>query len=131
MLLIDEAHATGVFGAAGRGLAAEYEGCPEILVLHTGGKALGVSGALVAGAALLCDFLLNRARPFIFATAPSPLIAAALSESLRILKDEPERAGARSRRETARGRIRRAGDSAADSCARHGPAAHLDHTQCR
>lgn len=91
MLLIDEAHATGVFGAAGRGLAAEYEGCPEILVLHTGGKALGVSGALVAGAALLCDFLLNRARPFIFATAPSPLIAAALSESLRILKDEPER----------------------------------------
>lgn len=91
MLLIDEAHATGVFGEAGRGLAAQYEGSPEILVLHTGGKALGVSGALVAGAALLCDFLLNRARPFIFATAPPPLIAAALSESLRILKDEPER----------------------------------------
>ena len=91
MLLIDEAHATGVFGGDGRGLAAEYEGSPDILVVHTGGKALGSSGALVAGAALLCDFLVNRARPFIFATAPPPLIAAALSESLRILKDEPER----------------------------------------
>jgi len=91
MLLIDEAHATGVFGVDGRGLAAEYEGSPDILVVHTGGKALGSSGALVAGAALLCDFLVNRARPFIFATAPPPLIAAALSESLRILKDEPER----------------------------------------
>jgi len=91
MLLIDEAHATGVFGVDGRGLAAEYEGSPEILVVHTGGKALGLSGALVAGAALLCDFLVNRARPFIFATAPPPLIAVALSESLRILKDEPER----------------------------------------
>jgi 8-amino-7-oxononanoate synthase len=91
MLLIDEAHATGVFGVDGRGLAAEYEGSPQILVVHTGGKALGLSGALVAGAALLCDFLVNRARPFIFATAPPPLIAAALSESLRILKDEPER----------------------------------------
>jgi 8-amino-7-oxononanoate synthase len=91
MLLIDEAHATGVFGIDGRGLAAEYEGSPEIMVVHTGGKALGLSGALVAGAALLCDFLVNRARPFIFATAPPPLIAAALSESLRILEDEPER----------------------------------------
>jgi 8-amino-7-oxononanoate synthase len=90
-LLIDEAHATGVFGVDGRGLAAEYEGSPEILALHTGGKALGLSGALVSGAALLCDFLVNRARPFVFATAPSPLIAAALSESLRILADEPER----------------------------------------
>jgi 8-amino-7-oxononanoate synthase len=91
MLLIDEAHATGVFGVDGRGLAAEYEGSPQILVVHTGGKALGLSGALVAGAALLCEFLVNRARPFIFATAPPPLIAAALSESLRILKDEPGR----------------------------------------
>jgi 8-amino-7-oxononanoate synthase len=91
MLVIDEAHATGVFGVDGRGLAAEYEGSAEILAVHTGGKALGVSGALVTGASVLCDFLVNRARPFIFATAPPPLIAAALSESLRILKDEPER----------------------------------------
>jgi 8-amino-7-oxononanoate synthase len=71
MLLIDEAHATGVFGEAGRGLAAQYEGSPEILVLHTGGKALGVSGALVAGAALLCDFPLCRSRCGSSRTNPS------------------------------------------------------------
>jgi len=90
-LLLDEAHATGVFGAEGRGLAAEFEGSDHLLVLHTGGKALGVSGALVTGPAILCDFLINRARPFIFATAPSPLVAVALRESLEILREEPER----------------------------------------
>ncbi|HWG71892.1 MAG TPA: 8-amino-7-oxononanoate synthase [Steroidobacteraceae bacterium] len=90
-LIIDEAHATGVFGIDGRGLAAEFEGPEYILTLHTGGKALGVSGALVAGSAVLCDFLVNRARPFIFATAPAPLVAVALRESLRILRDEPQR----------------------------------------
>src|SRR6185437_9119501 len=43
------------------------------------------------GSAVLCDFLVNRARPFIFATAPAPLAAVALRESLRILRDEPQR----------------------------------------
>ena len=90
-LLIDEAHATGVFGPDGRGLAAELEGGEHVLVLHTGGKALGVSGAIVTGPSILCDFLINRARPFIFATAPPPLVATALGESLRILREEPER----------------------------------------
>jgi 8-amino-7-oxononanoate synthase len=90
-LMIDEAHATGVYGTDGRGLAAEFEGCEYVIALHTGGKALGLNGALVTGSAILCDFLINRARPFIFATAPSPLVAAALRESLAILRDEPER----------------------------------------
>jgi len=90
-LMIDEAHATGVFGPNGRGLAAEFEGCDYVLAVHTGGKALGIGGALVTGSAILCDFLINRARPFIFATAPSPLVAAAIRESLTILRDEPER----------------------------------------
>ena len=90
-LLIDEAHATGVFGPDGRGLAAELEGSDQVLVLHTGGKALGVSGAIVTGPPVLCDFLINRGRPFIFATAPPPLIATALCESLAILREEPER----------------------------------------
>ena len=90
-LLIDEAHATGVFGPDGRGLAAELEGSEHVLVLHTGGKALGVSGAIVTGPSILCDFLINRARPFIFATAPPPLVATALGESLLILQEEPER----------------------------------------
>lgn len=90
-LFIDEAHATGVFGPGGRGLAAELEGRDNIIVLHTCGKALGGSGALVTAQRVLIDFLVNRARAFIFATAPSPLMAVAAHESLRILEEEPER----------------------------------------
>jgi 8-amino-7-oxononanoate synthase len=90
-LIIDEAHATGMYGPGGRGLAAEFEGSDHVIVLHTGGKALGAGGALVTGPAVICDFLINRARPFIFATAAPPLVAVALREALRILHDEPER----------------------------------------
>ncbi|MFG1428717.1 8-amino-7-oxononanoate synthase [Roseixanthobacter glucoisosaccharinicivorans] len=90
-LIADEAHATGVFGPDGRGRAAHLEGRDALITLHTCGKALGASGALVAGHATLIDFLVNRARPFIYATAPSPLMAAAVREGLRMLKDEPER----------------------------------------
>jgi len=90
-LVVDEAHATGVFGDRGRGLAAAFEGRESVISLHTCGKALGVSGALVAAHASLIDFLINRARPFIYATAPSPLVAAAVREGLRVLQDEPER----------------------------------------
>ncbi|MEP9375582.1 8-amino-7-oxononanoate synthase [Aquabacter sp. CN5-332] len=90
-LVVDEAHATGVFGPDGRGLAADYEGREALISIHTCGKALGVSGALVTAHRSLLDFLVNRARPFIYATAPSPLVAAGVRESLRILKDEPER----------------------------------------
>jgi 8-amino-7-oxononanoate synthase len=90
-LVIDEAHATGVYGSQGRGLAAEFEGSDHVIALHTGGKALGAGGALVTGPAILCDFLINRARPFIFATAAPPLVAVALREALRILQEEPER----------------------------------------
>lgn len=91
MLLVDEAHATGVWGADGRGLAAGLEGRPDVITLHTCGKALGCEGALVSGARVFIEFLVNRARSFIFSTAPSPLIAAAVREALRIVADEPER----------------------------------------
>jgi 8-amino-7-oxononanoate synthase len=91
MLFVDEAHATGVFGPDGRGLAAHLEGRENVLTLHTCGKALGGSGALVSGPKLLCDFLINRCRPFIYSTAPSPLMAIAALEALKILQDEPER----------------------------------------
>jgi 8-amino-7-oxononanoate synthase len=91
MLLIDEAHATGVYGPDGRGLGARLEGRDNVIALHTCGKALGGAGALVSGPRVLCDFLVNRARPFIYATAPSPLMAVAALEALDILKDEPER----------------------------------------
>lgn len=90
-LCIDEAHATGVFGPEGRGLAHGLEGRDNIVVLHTCGKALGCAGALVTGPAVLCDFLVNRSGPFIYATAPSPLMAVAIIEALAILREEPER----------------------------------------
>tara|TARA_B110001454_G_scaffold208184_1_gene220394 strand:+ start:268 stop:1419 length:1152 start_codon:yes stop_codon:yes gene_type:complete len=82
MLLLDEAHATGVYGADGRGLAAHLEGAENLLTLHTCGKGLGVEGALVCGARVLVDTLVNKARPFIFSTAPSPLMAVAVSAAL-------------------------------------------------
>ncbi|WCK05566.1 8-amino-7-oxononanoate synthase [Agrobacterium tumefaciens] len=90
-LVVDEAHATGVFGPGGRGLAAELEGRGNVLALHTCGKALGASGALLSLPAVLADYLVNRARGFIYSTAPSPLMAAAVREALRIVADEPWR----------------------------------------
>lgn len=90
-LVIDEAHATGVMGPDGRGLAAAFEGRDNVVTLHTCGKALGTSGGFVLGPKLVCDFLVNRARPFIFATAPSPLIAAVTRVALEISKTRPER----------------------------------------
>lgn len=83
MLLFDEAHATGVYGTDGRGLAAHLEGAENLLTLHTCGKGLGVEGALVCGAKVLIDTLVNKARPFIFSTAPSPLMAVAVSVALQ------------------------------------------------
>lgn len=91
VLLIDEAHATGVFGGGGRGLAAGLDGRSNVITLRTCGKALGCEGALVCGPRVVRDFLINRGRGFIFSTAPSPLMAAAVRASLRILADEPER----------------------------------------
>nr|WP_222856911.1 8-amino-7-oxononanoate synthase [Agrobacterium pusense] len=90
-LVVDEAHATGVFGPGGRGLAAALEGRGNVVALHTCGKALGASGALLSLPAVLADYLVNRARGFIYSTAPSPLMAAAVREALRIVADEPWR----------------------------------------
>ena len=89
MLIIDEAHATGVLGPEGRGLGAALEGRENVISLHTCGKALGASGALVLAPRVLRDFLVNRCRPFIYATAPSPLMAAVVRRALEICRDEP------------------------------------------
>ena len=91
VLLIDEAHATGVFGPDGRGLAAHLDGQANVIALRTCGKALGCEGALVCAPGVVADFLVNRARGFIFSTAPSPLMAAATRAALGVLQGEPER----------------------------------------
>ena len=74
VLVVDEAHATGVFGPNGKGLAHGLKA--EVLTLHTCGKGLGVAGGLICGPRIMIDALINRARPFTFATAPSPFNAA-------------------------------------------------------
>jgi len=84
MLLLDEAHATGVHGEQGRGLGAAYEGAPNIISLHTCGKGLGAAGALVCLPKLYRDFMINRGRAFIYSTAPSPLMAAVVRAALKI-----------------------------------------------
>lgn len=89
MLLIDEAHATGVMGPGGRGLGAHLEGREDVLTLHTCGKALGAMGGLVCGPRVLIEFLVNRCRPFIYSTAPSPLMAAAVRAALDLVKSDP------------------------------------------
>lgn len=90
-LVIDEAHGTGVFGPQGRGLAAGLDGEDRVITLRTCGKALGCEGALICLPETLRDALVNKARGFIFSTAPSPLMAAATRASLRLIADAPER----------------------------------------
>lgn len=91
ILIIDEAHSTGVFGRDGRGLADGLDGLENVIVIRTCGKALGCEGALVCGPRTITDFLINRGRGFIFSTAPSPLMAAAVRSSLKLLQKQPER----------------------------------------
>lgn len=105
VLVIDEAHATGVYGPQGRGLGAAFEGRENVISLHTCGKALGASGALVLGPAVLRDFLVNRSRPFIYATAPSPLMAAVVRRSLAICRNDPMRREALQQRVSDFGRL--------------------------
>ena len=91
-LLVDEAHATGVFGDRGEGLGGALHGRDNVVTLHTCGKALGCEGALLCLPATLRDFLVNRGRAFVFSTAPSPLMAAAARASLRLAADPARRA---------------------------------------
>jgi len=90
-LVIDEAHATAVFGAGGRGLAHALEGRDNVVALHTCGKGLGAFGALLCLPRVLKEFLVNRGRQFIFATAPSPLIAACVRAALPIVEQAEDR----------------------------------------
>jgi 8-amino-7-oxononanoate synthase len=91
-LIVDEAHAVGIYGERGSGYV-EHTGTNDgvFLTINTAGKALGVAGAFVAGPEWAIDFLIQRARPFIFSTAPPPPVAAALEASMDVIRDEPER----------------------------------------
>lgn len=82
VLVLDEAHAIFVWGTQGRGLAPQCTDI-DILTIDTAGKALGVQGALLSGPRWLRELLINQARPFIYTTAASPWLAAALLATLR------------------------------------------------
>jgi 7-keto-8-aminopelargonate synthetase-like enzyme len=82
---LDEAHAMGVLGPEGRGLAAAHGVVPDV-VIGTCGKALGTYGAFAATTRAIADLLWNRARPFVFSTAMPPAIAAATLASLEIVR---------------------------------------------
>jgi 8-amino-7-oxononanoate synthase len=86
VLLLDEAHATGILGPNGAGFAAEY-GLIDRVEIHLGtlSKAIGSSGGFIAGPASLIDLLINRARSFIYSTAPPPAAIAAAIAGLDII----------------------------------------------
>jgi 8-amino-7-oxononanoate synthase len=95
VLIVDEAHATGMYGDRGSGRVEELGLRDRVVAtIHTGGKALGSGGAWVAGSRALRDVMVNRARSFIFSTAPLPVLGAALSAGLHLVQHEPERRSA-------------------------------------
>jgi 8-amino-7-oxononanoate synthase len=97
ILMVDEAHATGVFGLHGRGvvehLAAEHPRLPRQVHVKVGtlSKALGAAGGFVCGRASLIEWLANRARPYVFSTAQPASSSAAALAALEIVADEPHR----------------------------------------
>ena len=92
MVLVDEAHATGVFGASGAG-CVEHFGCTGETLIQVGtlSKALGSLGGYVAGSAALIDFLCNRAQTWIYTTGLTPADTAAALEAVKIVQQEPDR----------------------------------------
>jgi len=92
MVMVDEAHATGVMGESGRGVVEYYglEGQVDV-VMGTLSKALGGIGGYVAGSKELIAYLQNKCRSFIYTTAPPPAACAAAIEAFNIIEKEPER----------------------------------------
>ena len=92
MLVVDEAHATGVFGARGRGIV-EAQGVDTTRLVRIGtlSKALGAAGGFVAASQALVDWIANRARSYVFSTALAPPVAAAATRAVQIVGEEPHR----------------------------------------
>ncbi|MDR3394909.1 MAG: 8-amino-7-oxononanoate synthase [Parasulfuritortus sp.] len=92
-LYVDDAHGFGVLGHDGRGVLEHFAlpHSPRLIYLATLGKAAGVAGAFVAGTKDLAEWLVNKARTYIFTTAQPPALAAAVSASLGLIAGEPER----------------------------------------
>jgi 8-amino-7-oxononanoate synthase len=89
LLVLDDAHGFGVLGRTGRGVLEHFGVASErIVYMATLGKAAGVFGAFVAGSAELTDYLVQRARSYVFTTATPPLLSAALSASLKLIEKE-------------------------------------------
>jgi 8-amino-7-oxononanoate synthase len=105
-VIVDEAHATGVHGPSGRGIAAEHENVQYLAAaVHTCGKALASAGAFVCGSAVLKEHLINHARTFIFSTAMPPYMAEQIRAALRLalaMDKEREELLARAKRLAAR-----------------------------
>ncbi len=121
LLVIDEAHATGVLGEHGRGVTDSLKPgswSPErVLKVGTLSKALGTQGGFICGSRRLIEWLINHARPYIFSTALAPPIAAVARRAVAIVREEPER-----RRqvlalaERLRQELRKSGGNVGDSC---------------
>jgi 8-amino-7-oxononanoate synthase len=91
-LIVDEAHAVGIYGETGSGFIEEAGIAQDVFIsINPAGKALGAGGAFVAAAADTIEYLIQRARTFIFSTAATPAMAAALEASLEVIAAEPER----------------------------------------
>jgi 8-amino-7-oxononanoate synthase len=91
LLMVDEAHATGLYGRQGGGLVQERGLADRIdVVIGTFGKALGSYGAYVAGSRILCDYLINRARTFIYSTGLPPAVIGASLAAVRLVQRRPE-----------------------------------------
>ena len=92
-LMLDEAHALGCYGDSGAGLALQSDLTDRIEIrLGTLGKSVGAAGGFVCGSRMLVDLLVNKARSFIFSTAPSPLVSAAALAGVNLIKSDDGKA---------------------------------------
>ena len=93
IMMIDDAHASGVLGPGGRGTVGHFGLDPSRVDVQVGtlSKAIGVMGGFIAGPSHLIQWLVNRGRPFLFSTSAPPAVAAACIAALDVMRDEPER----------------------------------------